>query len=83
MDLQKRGFNRLYQDGQVHEFSTPETLLDVDFAKPVYVLVDRMAISRRGEIAAGGFDGDLLSRRARRSDCANLSQIPTAAVGAA
>ena len=44
-ELQKRGFNRLYQDGKVHEFSTPESLLDVDFAKPVYVLVDRLAIN--------------------------------------
>ena len=45
LDLQKRGFNRLYQDGRVHEFSSPETLLDVDFAKPVFVLVDRLAVS--------------------------------------
>jgi excinuclease ABC subunit A len=45
VDLQKRGFNRLYQDGRVHEFSTPESLLDVDFAKPVYVLVDRLAVN--------------------------------------
>ncbi|HEY2118550.1 MAG TPA: excinuclease ABC subunit UvrA [Candidatus Acidoferrum sp.] len=43
--LQKRGFNRLYQDGRVHEFSSPESLLDVDFAKPVYVLVDRLAVN--------------------------------------
>jgi len=42
-DLQKRGFNRLYQEGRVHEFSSPESLLDVDFAKPVHVLVDRLA----------------------------------------
>ncbi|MDP9147472.1 MAG: hypothetical protein M3N22_07410, partial [Acidobacteriota bacterium] len=45
MDLQKRGFNRLYQDGRVHEFSSPETLLDVDFSRPVYVLVDRLSIN--------------------------------------
>ena len=45
LDLQKRGFNRLYQDGQVHEFITPESLLDVDFKKPVYVLVDRLTVS--------------------------------------
>ncbi len=44
-ELQKRGFNRLYQNGRVHEFSNPESLLDVDFQKPVYVLVDRLAIS--------------------------------------
>ncbi len=45
VDLQKRGFNRLYQDGRVHEFSSPETLLDIDFAKPVHVLVDRLAVN--------------------------------------
>jgi excinuclease ABC subunit A len=43
--LQKRGFNRLYQRGRVHEFSSPETLLEIDFTQPVYVLVDRLAIS--------------------------------------
>jgi excinuclease ABC subunit A len=45
LELQKRGFNRLYQDGVIHEFSTPESLLDVDFGKTVYVLVDRLAVS--------------------------------------
>ena len=45
LDLQKRGFNRLYQAGRVHEFSSPETLLDVDFSQPIYVLVDRLAVS--------------------------------------
>jgi len=44
-ELQKRGFNRLYQDGRVHEFSSPETLLDVNFVKPVYVLVDRLSVN--------------------------------------
>ena len=45
LELQKRGFNRLYQAGHVHEFSSPETLLDVDFSKPVYVLVDRLTVN--------------------------------------
>src|SRR6266568_3021968 len=45
LDLQKRGFNRLYQAGRIHEFSSPETLLDVDFSKAVYVLVDRLAVN--------------------------------------
>jgi excinuclease ABC subunit A len=45
LDLQKRGFNRLCQAGRIHEFSSPETLLDVDFSKPVYVLVDRLAVN--------------------------------------
>jgi excinuclease ABC subunit A len=44
-DLRKRGFNRLYQSGKIFEFSTPESLLDLDFAKPVFILVDRLAIT--------------------------------------
>ena len=48
-ELRKSGFNRLYQHGQIYEFSSPESLIDVDFAKPdtnpVYVLVDRIAVS--------------------------------------
>jgi excinuclease ABC subunit A len=44
-DLRKGGFNRLYQGGQIFEFSTPESLLDVNFAEPVSVLVDRVAVS--------------------------------------
>jgi excinuclease ABC subunit A len=45
VDIQKRGFNRLYQDGRLHEFSSPETLLDVDFARPVFVVVDRLVVN--------------------------------------
>jgi excinuclease ABC subunit A len=44
-DLRKRGFNRLFQNGQVFEFSTPESLLDVNFSKPVFGLVDRLVAS--------------------------------------
>ncbi len=44
LDLQKRGFNRLYENGRVHEFSSPETLVDLDFSQPIYVLVDRLAV---------------------------------------
>ena len=44
-DLRKRGFNRLYQNGSIYEFSTPESLLEIDFALPVFVLVDRIAVS--------------------------------------
>ncbi|HEX5411788.1 MAG TPA: excinuclease ABC subunit UvrA [Terriglobia bacterium] len=42
--LRQRGFNRLFQDGRVFEFSTPESLLDVDFRRPVYALVDRLSV---------------------------------------
>ena len=44
-ELRKKGFNRLFQAGKVFEFSTPESLLDIDFGKPVFVLVDRLALS--------------------------------------
>jgi excinuclease ABC subunit A len=44
-DLRKAGFNRLYQSGQVFEFSTPESLLDIRFDQPVFVLVDRVTAS--------------------------------------
>ncbi len=45
IELQKRGFNRLYQEGRIHEFSSPETLLDLDFSRPVFVMVDRLAVN--------------------------------------
>ena len=44
-ELRQRGFNRLYQNGQIFEFSTPESLLDIDFRQPVFLLVDRLAVS--------------------------------------
>jgi len=43
-ELRKKGFNRLFQAGRTFEFSTPESLLDIDFSKPLFVLVDRLAI---------------------------------------
>ena len=43
--LRQRGFNRLYQDAQIFEFSTPESLLDVDFSRPVFLLVDRLVVA--------------------------------------
>ena len=44
-DLRKRGFNRLFQKGQAFEFSTPESLLDINFSEPVFGLVDRLIVS--------------------------------------
>jgi excinuclease ABC subunit A len=44
-ELRRRGYNRLYQNGNIVEFSTPESLLELDFAQPIFVLVDRLAIS--------------------------------------
>ncbi len=44
-EFRKKGFTRLYQNGRVFEFSTPESLLDIDFNQPVFALVDRFVIS--------------------------------------
>ncbi|HKD44714.1 MAG TPA: excinuclease ABC subunit UvrA [Candidatus Angelobacter sp.] len=54
-DLRKKGFNRLFQNGQLFEFSTPESLLDIDFNQPLYVLVDRIAVEpgQRSRIVDG------------------------------
>ncbi|MBI3211061.1 MAG: excinuclease ABC subunit UvrA [Candidatus Solibacter usitatus] len=43
-DLRKKGFNRLFQAGTVYEFSSPESLLEIDFSQPLYILADRLAI---------------------------------------
>ena len=49
-NLRRRGFNRLYQrgvrgaEGRMFEFSTPESLLEVDFSQPLFALVDRLAM---------------------------------------
>jgi excinuclease ABC subunit A len=45
LDLRTRGFNRLYQKGQIFEFSTPESLLEINFAESVFLLVDRLVVS--------------------------------------
>ncbi|HEU0123093.1 MAG TPA: excinuclease ABC subunit UvrA [Bryobacteraceae bacterium] len=49
-ELRRKGFNRLYQGGTVFEFSTPESLLDIDFAKPLFVLADRLSINDSAEM---------------------------------
>ncbi len=43
-ELRKRGFNRLFQGGRTFEFSSPESLLDIDFTQPLFALVDRIVI---------------------------------------
>ena len=53
-ELRRRGYNRLFQlasdsndarNGKLVEFSTPESLLELDFARPIFVLIDRLALS--------------------------------------
>ncbi len=43
-ELRTSGFNRLYQQGKIVEFSTPESLLELDFTLPVFVLLDRIVV---------------------------------------
>jgi excinuclease ABC subunit A len=50
LELRRRGYNRLYQPiegqaGNIVEFSTPESLLELNFDLPIYVLADRLALS--------------------------------------
>jgi excinuclease ABC subunit A len=49
-ELRRRGYNRLYQSGpkgekKIVEFSTPESLLELNFKQPIFVLIDRLSIS--------------------------------------
>jgi len=44
-ELRQRGFNRLYQNGKIVEFSTPESLLELDFSQPLFILIDRIVVS--------------------------------------
>ena len=44
-EVKRRGFNRIFQNGRIFEYSQPESLLDVNFSKPAYVLVDRLKIA--------------------------------------
>ena len=49
-ELRRRGYNRLYQSGpkgenKIVEFSTPESLLELDFKQPIFVLIDRLSIA--------------------------------------
>jgi excinuclease ABC subunit A len=44
-ELRTGGFNRLYQQEKIVEFSTPESLLELDFTLPVFVLLDRIVVN--------------------------------------
>ena len=80
VNLQKRGFSRLYQTGRVYEFSSPEDLIDLDFSKPVYVLVDRLVLSP--EIRSRLMDSIEICYREGRGE-AILEFVPDTPDGAA
>ena len=64
-DLRKKGFGRLFQNGQIFEFATPESLLDIDFSQPVYVLIDRIVVAARPADKNCGRAGNWISRSGR------------------
>nr|WP_238325778.1 excinuclease ABC subunit UvrA [Bryobacter aggregatus] len=44
-ELRAKGFTRLYQEGRTFEFSSPESLLELNFGLPVFALVDRLVLT--------------------------------------
>ena len=44
-ELRANGFNRLWQQGKLFEFSTPESLIDLDLSAPLFILLDRIVVS--------------------------------------
>ena len=69
--LRQRGFSRLYQaaaepmaEGRVFDLAAPESLLELDLTRPLYVLVDRLAIPAAEE--------DRAALRARLVDSVEL-----------
>ncbi|HVG27682.1 MAG TPA: excinuclease ABC subunit UvrA, partial [Acidobacteriaceae bacterium] len=81
-ELRRRGYNRLWQagpdpgsQGRIVEFSTPESLLELDFSQPIYVLADRLALSpeirsRLVDAIETGYreSGEIVFRTVPRSD---------------
>jgi excinuclease ABC subunit A len=74
-ELRTRGFNRLYQNGKIVEFSTPESLLDLDFGQGLYALVDRLVVSAENrarivDAAENGFreSGEIVFETAPRDE---------------
>ena len=91
-DLRRRGFNRLFQNGNIYEFSTPESLLDIDFALPVFVLVDRIVVSAEsrtrivdaveiGYRESGEILFEALAARTEAASPQPLTEVPNAASG--
>jgi excinuclease ABC subunit A len=81
-ELRTRGFNRLYQSGKIVEFSTPESLLELDFGQAVYALVDRLVVSaeNRARIVDGaeiGFreSGEIVFETASRDPQAEPKRL--------
>ncbi len=44
LDLRKRGFTRLYQEGRIFDLGDGEAILDLKLDRPISVLVDRLTV---------------------------------------
>ncbi len=83
-DLRKKGFGRLFQNGQIFEFSTPESLLDIDFNQPLFTLIDRIVVapdqrSRIVDAVETGYreGGEVVFEVALREEVALRNEDPT------
>ena len=81
-ELRQRGFNRLYQNGRIVEFSTPESLLELDFSQPLFILIDRIVVSadaraRIVDAAETGYreSGEVVFETASRDGAAAPSRL--------
>ena len=63
--MRKRGFNRLYQNGQIFEFSTPESLLDLNFCRTRFHSGRSHLLSRPIRVPASWMPSRSLSRSRR------------------
>jgi excinuclease ABC subunit A len=73
LELRMGGFNRLYQQGKMVEFSTPESLLDLDFTLPVFVLLDRIVVNAATPQTVDQSVGTPGENRARIVDAAEIA----------
>ena len=62
IELRSRGFNRLWQNATLFELSTPESLLDIDWTQPVFVLADRISIAAGNYLEVYDLHGHLAQR---------------------
>ncbi len=81
-DLKRRGFGKVFQDGRTFEYSRPESLIDLDFTRPAYVLVDRLTVTPdmrqrlidSVEICFHENDGEVVIQEAGVEDGTNLER---------
>ncbi len=81
-ELRAAGYNRLWQKGTIFEFSSPESLIDLDLTQPVFVLLDRIVVSMENrsrivDAIEGAYReaGEVIFEEALRDEQANLRRL--------